>query len=303
MPQRFLLCRPQGGLNDILCQIEMCCQYAEVTARTVIVDTAYKNSDYFKDKFSRYFASKQKRLILSLSDQTADMDALHVYPEVLQGRLTSYEAHVDRKMKAFCDTATDQPITFDFNRDHAQPLLVHHQAGGGNLSRFALLRLSLDRSLADKLITRIQTMGGPWIGVHIRNTDYSSKYEPLLQELKQVSAKRIFLATDSLQVKERFQSELKNTTVHSLSNRLSANGKPLHEMRGMDDADILASNCDAILDLLMLALSTRVLFPKIAPNPFGASYSGYAMLAQNLWRSKILLKHFISDPRIKFGLG
>ena len=287
----------------MLCQIEKCCQYAEVFARTVIVDTAYANSDYFRDKFSRYFSSKQKRLILSPGDQAADLDAMQVYPETLQGRLNSYEVHIDRKIGAFCDTATGQPITFDFNRDHAHPLLVYHQAGGGNLSRLALLRLSLDRSLVDELIARIHTMGGPWIGVHVRNTDYSTDYESLLQELKKGSAKRIFLATDSLQVRERFQSELKNTTVHSFSRRLSEDGKPLHEMRGMDDADVLASNCDAILDLVMLALSSRLLFQKVAPNSFGTNHSGYAMLAHNLWKSKILLRHFIPDPRIEIGLG
>jgi hypothetical protein len=303
MSQRFLLCRPQGGLNDMLCQIEKCCQYSEATARTVIVDTAYVNSDYFRDKFSRYFSSKQKRLILALGDQVADLDAMQVYPENLQGRLNSYEIQFDKKILAFCDTVKGQPITFDFNLDHAQPLLVHHQAGGGDLSRLALLRLSLDRSLVDALIARMRTMGGPWIGVHVRNTDYSTDYEALLQELKQASAKRIFLATDSLQVRERFQSELKNTTVYSFSRRLSPDGKPLHKMGGMDDADVLASNCDAILDLLTLALSARLIFQKVAPNAYGTSHSGYAMLAHNLWKSKILLRHLISDHRIEFGLG
>lgn len=303
MSQRFLLSRPQGGFNDMLCQIEKCCQYAELTGRTVVVDTAYAHSDYFRDKFSRYFSSKQKRLFLSLGDQVADMNAMQVYPEALQGRIHSYETAFDKKIHAFCDSLTGQPITFDFSLDHAQPLLVHHQAGGGNLSRWALLRLSLDRSLVDALIARIRSMGGPWIGVHVRNTDYSTDYESLLQELKQTSAARIFLATDSLQVRERFQSELKNTTVYSLSRRLSANGQPLHEMGGMNDADILASNCDAILDLLMLALSSKLMFQKVAPNPFGTSHSGFAMLAHNLWKSKILLRHCISDPRIEFGLG
>lgn len=287
----------------MLCQIEKCCQYAELTARTVIVDTAYTNSDYFRDKFSRYFTSKQRRLILSLGDQTPDMDALQVYPENLQGRLNSYEIYLNRDVQAYCDTVTGQPITFDFNCDHAQSLLVHHQAGGGNLSRLAVLRLSLDRSLVDDLIARIRTMGGPWMGVHVRNTDYSTDFESLLQELKHAPAKRIFLATDSLQVRERFQSELKHTSVHSFSRRLSADGKPLHQMLGMADAVVQASNCDAILDLLMLALSSRLLFQKVAPNAFGTSYSGFALLAHNLWKSKILLKHLISDPRIKFGLS
>lgn len=303
MSQRFLLCRPQGGINDMLCQIEKCCRYAEVRARTVIVDTAYANSDYFKDQFSRYFSSRQKRLILSLGDQAADLEAMRVFPETLQGRLHFYKVHFDKKILAFCDTETGQPVTFDFNRDHAQPLLVHHQAGGGNLSQLALLRLSLGRSLADELMARIHSVGGPWLGVHVRNTDYATDYGPLLQQVKQAPAKRIFLATDSLQVRQRFQSELTNKTVFSFSRRFSADDKPLHKMQGLDDVDVVASNCDAILDLLMLALSSRLLFQKIEPNAYGVSHSGYTVLAHHLWSSKIVLRHLISDSRIEFGLG
>ncbi len=302
MSERLLLCRPQGGFNDMLCQIERCCQYAEVTSRTVIVDTAYAHSDYFKDNFSRYFTSKQKRLVLSLEGQATDLDAMQVYPTFLQGRVTSYKVHHDSKIDAFCDSTSGLALTFDFTRDHASPLLVHQQAGGGSLSQWTLLRLSLDRSLVDQLLARIHTMGGPWIGVHVRNTDYSTDYESLLQDLKKGSAKRIFLATDSLQVKERFQSEFKNTTVFSFSRRLSADAKPLHEMRDMDDADVLASNSDAILDLLMLALSARLFIQKVAPNPFGVTHSGFSKLARTLWRSKILLRHLVPDPRVKFGL-
>jgi hypothetical protein len=36
---RLLVCRPQGGLKDMLCQIEQCCRYAERFDRTVLVET------------------------------------------------------------------------------------------------------------------------------------------------------------------------------------------------------------------------------------------------------------------------
>lgn len=302
MTNKYLLCRPQGGLNDMLCQIEKCCRYAELTSRTVIVDTAYAHSDYFRDKFSRYFSSRQRRLFLTPNGQVGDLDAMQVFPEFLQGRLNSYETSRDNKHPIYCDTATAQPITFNFNQNYAQPLLVHHQEGGGRLSGYALLRLTLTRSLLDELISRIKTIGGPWVGVHVRNTDYSTDYELLLNQLKQTSVSRIFLATDSLEVKSRFESELKNTTVYSFSNRLSADGKPVHFMRDLKDDLVFNSNCDAILDLVMLGLSQRLLFQKIQPNEYGASYSGYALLAQHLYSARIVLRHLISDPRIRLGL-
>src|SRR5947209_3468047 len=63
---RLLLCRPQGGLNDMLCQIEKCCQYADRVGRTVIVDTDYARSApaTFKDHLSKYFVSLRVGLVL-----------------------------------------------------------------------------------------------------------------------------------------------------------------------------------------------------------------------------------------------
>jgi hypothetical protein len=303
MNKRLLLCRPQGGLNDMLCQIEKCCRYAELVGRTVIVDTAYTNSEYFRDNFDRYFSTRQKKLVLSYDYYSTDTQTMQVFPESLQGRLNTYEAQFERSKKAFCDTKTGQPTTFDFKRNYPHALLVHHQAGGGNLSQFALLRLMLKRSLLDELIERIRSLEGPWTGVHVRNTDYTTNFEDLLTKLKHESVKRIFLATDSLKVRERFKSELTNTTVYSLSRRLSSNGKPLQNLGGFENVDVYSSNCDAIFDLLMLALSTRLLFQKIAPNIEGTSHSGFAILAHNLWTNKIFLRHLISDSRIEFGLG
>jgi hypothetical protein len=278
-----------------------------LTQRTVVVDTAYTNAIYFRDKFSHYFSSRQERLILSLDDQAISLNELNVFPEVLQGRLDSYNFESQEiknsKRRLRVDILTGQPITFDFTRDYPHTLLVHHQAGGGRLSHSSLLRLSLKNSLVDELISRIDRIGGSWIGVHIRNTDYSTDYQSLIDLLKKSSPKRIFLATDSLEVKQRFESEFSNEKVYSFSQQLSVDGKPLHRLTDLDETNTALKNIDAILDLVMLGLSSRLLFQEVSPNQYGTKYSGYALLAQHLWSTKIVLKNFISDPRIKFGLN
>ena len=40
MSEQVVLCRPEGGFNDILCQIELCWRYADAHERVLVVDTA-----------------------------------------------------------------------------------------------------------------------------------------------------------------------------------------------------------------------------------------------------------------------
>lgn len=303
MNNRFLLCRPQGGLNDILCQIEKCCRYAEQFGRTVIVDTAYINSYYFRDNFSSYFTSKQTRLILSVDAYANNLQDFRVYPETLYGRLNSYEAYFENKYLAFCDNLSGHPISFDFKQNYSHSLLVHHQCGGGTLSQFALLRLTLKQSIVNELIKRMSIVGGSWMGVHVRNTDYSTDYVSLLNEIKMSSTKKLYLATDSLIVKDRFQNELKNMTVYSMAKLLSSDSKPIHEILNPADNDVYSINIDAILDLLMLSFSKKIYFHYLEPNNNNAKISGFSLLSNNLWNNKLILKYLINDNRINFGLN
>ena len=59
---KYVLCRPEGGLNDMFVQISRCYEYCINNGRTLLVDTV--NNDSFKDNFSFYFESKCSLLIL-----------------------------------------------------------------------------------------------------------------------------------------------------------------------------------------------------------------------------------------------
>ena len=122
----MLLCRPRGGLNDMLSQIERCCRYAEMTDRSVIVDTKF-GRESFGDDFDRYFISRQSRLVLSASELRADLDRAEVFPTGLKGRVSSYDWYRDETSKLHVDRQTGEPLTFDFAQDYPHDLLVHQQ--------------------------------------------------------------------------------------------------------------------------------------------------------------------------------
>ena len=146
---RVVLCRPRGGLNDVLCQIERVCRYAERFDRTVIIDTNHHSTQYIKDQFSRYFVSRQKRVILDATDIEFNLKNGSVVPSFLAGDCHRYDAHFDYELGYFVERTTRKPITFNFDKDYAEPLLVHHDSrssgrslGGGSV-KIAIARRSV----------------------------------------------------------------------------------------------------------------------------------------------------------------
>ncbi len=297
---RYLLCRPQGGLNDILCQIETCCRYAERTGRVVLIDTNYAHSDFFRDRFTNYFSSRQNGILLDAESFPDSLNTMDVFPMFLFGRIDTYKTYRNFEIRKYCDTETGLPVTFDFDRDYPHTLLVHHNTGGGTLSLFALLRLKLVDAITDELLTRHSRIGSPYTGIHIRNTDYKTNYEKFLLDFRPQPDEALFLATDNRSTLEEFQQTLGRDRIYSFS-FLPATSNPIHSGKQPPEEQFIR-NRDAILDLLMLALSHKLYLFKLEQNHIGATYSGFSRLAQDLWESKIVLKHLISRPEIHFGL-
>jgi hypothetical protein len=309
MGQRLLLCRPQGGLNDMLSQIEACCRYAEKAGRTVVVDTAYPGGTAFQDDFRNYFESKQSRLLLSLDEPGATLDAIKVAPEFLQGRVSTYSAiwgpngawnaKRQRPANAWLDAETRKPLTFDFLKDHPQELLLHHSEGRNQVSPYALMRLVVARKVTDELKRRLDAIGRPYDAIHIRHTDMKTSYEPTLESIRKSPPQKVFVATDNIQVLDDFRAALGPDRVFSFSSLPATAGEPLHKGAAHGESRF-ARNQDAIVDLLMLALSRQLLIVKVQEGP---EYSGFSKLAQELWHHKIMLKHLLGRDDIEFGLN
>lgn len=286
--QRYLLCRPQSGLNDILNQIEKCCRYAQATGRTVIVDTAYRHAANFRDAFSKYFTSRQKTLLLDNPLPDNVLDSLDVFPGFLAGRISAYRAQIGSPF--WVETATGLPLTFDFRKDYRETVLVHHQGGGGLRSVNCLERLVLAPGLVKALEQRLAQMRAPYAAIHIRNTDMTTDYRPVIARLKERQLSALFLATDNRSVLEDFRAGLPATRLFSFSGLPDIGGRPLHIDTPPDDVE--ARNTDAILDLLTLAFGKPLLAVK-PRNAAGGGYSGFTSLAAALHRNPAILQDLL----------
>jgi hypothetical protein len=295
----MLLCRPRGGLNDMLSQIERCCRYAEMTDRSVIVDTKF-GRESFGDDFDRYFISRQSRLVLSASELRADLDRAEVFPTGLKGRVSSYDWYRDETSKLHVDRQTGEPLTFDFAQDYPHDLLVHQQPRRRPYAVSAFMRLRLQPQLTHELLARFAKIGGPYLGVHIRHTDYQSDYQPVIEQVAAAKLKKLFLATDNQQILDLFRTSLPGKEIHSFARDLSVDGNPIH-LRSADKGDVFRRNNDAILDLLLLALSGHIVSADITNSPYGFKKSGFTVLAMELASQKRYLSELLGEG-VKIGL-
>jgi len=299
---KYVLCRPEGGLNDILCQIEKCCRYGEQYNRTVIVDTNHTNARHFRDEFSRYFYPKHKRLFLSADAIKPKLELMNVYPNGVQDKLNDYNTKWRGDWRGkLLEAESGQLLTFDFSKLYPEQLLLHHSSGGGTDSLFALLRMGLRPHLVKKLSERLNKIGGAYDAVHVRNTDYQTDYKAFLDNYSGSSHRPLFLATDNISVVKNFKRALGHDRVFSFSD-LPEKPTILHSEKVSKDTTF-RRNSEAILDLLMLSLAVRLKTFQVNANPIGTKVSGFSKLASSLWESKILIKNLLSDTSITFGLN
>ncbi len=296
--KKIVLCRPQGGLNDILSTIQKCRIYAKKHNRILYVDTNYKTAISFNDHFSNYFFSRDPDVILGpLPEKYAENDPT-VFPKALQGRIFDYQTNPKIPFRNITDTLTGIEITFDFQKSYAEQILIHHQTGGGPSSVNALEILYLNPTLINALRWRQRIISTEYHGLHIRHSDYLSDFKGTI-----VAALRkqgnIFLCTDNEKIRNAIKNSKEKNRIFTFCESLGAENQPIHLKKNNLNAstDIYARNRDAILDLFTLSFATEIFSAPIIKRvdkgkvtrfkkPF---YSGFAILASQLNRNRNIL--------------
>ena len=143
-------------------------------------------------------------------------------------------------------------------------------------------------------------IGGPYLGVHVRLTDYRSDYRPLIDQLGGGEIARLFVATDNRKVLAEFRAALPGKQVFSFAEELSEDGSPIH-VRGRKAGNVYRRNCDAILDLLLLALSVGLVSADLLNGRRDFTKSGFTVLATELFKQKRYLSELLG-PAVKIEL-
>ena len=283
-PQSYLLCRPVGGFNDSLNQFEICCRYAAATGRTVLLDGMHSG---FLDAWEKYFqlrAPSHPDIRFYNSAMDAELNRMTCRPDCIAGKISSYSFSGGPDNCVETNSAT--PLRFDMSIQHPETLLVHHQYGGGTLSFEALSRLRLVPEIADR-VARIKAAHPSYVALHVRNTDYQTAYEPLLEAIRQTDAPSILLCSDDARCKERAHALLGNR-LFFCSETPDTGGRSLHANARLDR---WTENCNALVDLTMLALANTLY---VAPTTSGV-YSGFSLLANFLHHNRQTLRELLGS--------
>lgn len=279
---KILLCRPIGGLNDMLTQIQECREYAIKSNRRLWVDASRSG---FHDCLSNYFEPHKD---FSFGSPNGSFLANNsVFPRFLDGKLNSYGSFYDTSVKKVVDEETGYPLTFDFNSYYSESILLHEQQGGRPVAIRTLAVLQLKPVIRRKIKDIIDNLG-EYDAIHVRNTDLTTDYRRFFENVNDAIRERVVVCTDDLQCmnySEYFWGD-KLSVVHSIPD---TGGKPLHRTK-FSRSDRYTVNVDVVTDLLVLA-SART-FYKCRTNE--GRVSGFAKLVESLRSNPKIIKKLLN---------
>jgi len=298
--KRYLLSRPCGGLNDILVQIEKSRLYAQKYGRVLLLDASRSGLHAQLDTMFTTDEDFGCEIVHWNDDMITAFDSAEsVLPHELRHRISSYVVAYDNSVKMRRDTETKVPILFNAAHDHAEQVLVYEQSGGGFVSFQLLKRLKLRPELAETILRRIEALGSNYDAVHIRHSDYRTKFAKFLKRLRPaLKRRRVLMCSDSVKAKDAASRILHSSTeVLSVSDIPDTNGKALHRAKGLD---VHENNIDLLSDLFALSAADSLFFSRLNQKEGSkVTVSGFSLLANMLHCNRGVVKNLFSslDPK------
>lgn len=279
---KYVLCRPRGGLNDMLCQIEKCYRYCQRHKRTLLLDTSTSG---IRDNLFRYLSFVKTGPVPVVSWAKIDLYAakLSVFPADVADRIDSYQTRLDAQGRAI-DIESEQILSFDLAKSYDEDLLIHERAGGGINSYWLLKYLEPTPKLLDELSRRLRKLPESYVSVHIRNTDLQTDHAKFLKDIDWAILERdVVVATDSGTLQDLLRTSAPaGTTFHFVAALDPSSDQKLHESDSTDHD----ANFAMFADLFALALAQKLYFTFTTEGRI----SGFSGLAFGLSRSVLLTR-------------
>lgn len=292
MNEQYLLCVQHPGLNDVLCQFEVCFAYAQTFNRTLLLDT---RSSGLMGEFGDFFKVIDTSVPVICDTRDWDyskLNALSCHPKILQGSLDDYAVHWTGVYPPYVEKNSSVVIGFDFEKDYEEDVLVHEQPGGGELSVNALRRLRLTTPLLNLVNSQIARCPFPYIGVHVRNTDYTTDYKSFFSEIfDRVRHHNVLICSDDGRVFDYAKSFFSESTVFTLQQNLRTDGQPLHRSWSHNtENEKSRAAISSFVDLFALASAEILICSKVSRG----HYSGFSKLAMRLNEDTLLRDRLLS---------
>lgn len=298
MNQKYLLCIPGEGFNDNLCQIETAWKYAEKHNRILVIHTD-TNLSGLHDPFGFYFTTDHNNAVLKMDTELSQyLNDMPTYPPFVGGMIDAFYddlGYSDTLMYYF--PKYNQQVSFDFERNYDEPLLVHCQCGGGNFAHNCLKRLIFTEQTAAEIKNRLSRLPDEYDAIHIRNTDIATDYVNFFKKLyTHVKGKNVVICSDDLQCKLFAKSFFDKSSVFFL-NEYDNNSEPVHFIiKETHDKNIVRKlNIMMLTDLIALSMSQKLHTSQGIVSRTGEPItSGFSQLAVKLYQNKNIIEHLFS---------
>lgn len=288
--KKYILCRPEGGLNDIFCRIWFCINYSINYDRIVLIDTLNTS---FHESFDKYFIPLNNfvRIVDNSTLQDLFVSHLSIFPSIPE-KLSRYKWKYIPS-KNYC--SFDSEISLQFNSDvnYDEDVLLYHACGGGGEAIKSLFFFRLSDYSKNIVFNAYKNLPDDYVAIHIRSTDMQIPYIEYLEKIKsELRGKNVYIATDSLAALDFIKKTMPDIHIYNFSNSLSINGNPLHMYSETDTSTWNRSqiNMDAIKDLFILAKSKKLYIP----NDKNGNFSGFSILAHSLHINEHVLNQLLN---------
>lgn len=270
---KYLICRPLGGLNDCLNQIEHCRKLAKKSKRKLIIQTEtgdvgllHRFSLNFEKVFS--FTEKVKTSSwLELSEKNYIID--EYFPK-------------DYRPASISMGTSLADFTHGVQREHKilnphslkHTIEIHESAGGGLRSATLLRYLTLEPSLIKALEEILSSYGRPQVGIHFRARDWGgAKIEPLIEFIQTLlNCDTIYLAMDDQQFLADIQKVFPKISFISTKKYLDELGIKFEKTEV------------AVIELMFLSLCENLyVLPLLRDEENSPRFSGFSRLARHIW--------------------
>lgn len=273
-PQKYILCLPRGGFNDIISVVWKCHEYARTHGRILVMDS---RDSFLKDDLRSYFCVNSAHVyqgdLLSFYNKRFQ-DIFPSFFECEDGKLNSdVKPGFRRELRGYA--YQNQSTNISLTRDYTQQLIVYCNLGGGVFMAPFLRMCRLTDLLRNAFQERRKQLPMFYVGVHIRNTDRASNVDEFIrfcvQKLKNVP---VFLASDNSQTIDRVRNQLQkqNCQVFTFADIPPFQGKCIHYHHA--DVPTREFNLDLMVDFLLLVHAKDYFF--------SCPISGYSLAVQQV---------------------
>lgn len=235
--KKYVLCRPSGGFQDNLCQMEKCYNYCKKWNRSLLIDTldgCYKVS--FDENF--YFENSEVEIICN---------SKKIRRMILERRRKRI------RIKSITDEKYQNENFWKLDNDFKEEIIYYRLGGGSYFPENILKILRFDKKNLENFWKKYNTIVKPYLSIYVRNTDIQNDYKKFYDENKNLINKyrNIFIATDDKNVVNFYRKQ--NLNIYSFTTFPKSGPVHYSEINGNKKIQ------DMICDLLILGLSENLL--------------------------------------------